>query len=53
MHLTNYSINKYHPSYVKNKEKDDVSQEKSSKWSIKQIKNKWREMNINPDKIFD
>lgn len=51
MHLTNYSINKTSKHFIKNKDNDETSF--SSKQSLKQLKERWKEIGVNSDEIFE
>ena len=50
-HLTNFSVNKKSKNFCRNV---DIEEDMfGHKWSIKALKKKYIEMNINPNKIFD
>ena len=51
IHLTNFSVNKHAPKFVKNK--DATKDDQGSKWSLTALKKKYVEMGINVDKLFE
>ena len=51
IHLTNFSVNKNAPNYVKNK--DSNQDGVGSKWSHTALKAKYEEMGINVSQLFD
>ena len=53
IHLTNYSVQKKAPNYVKNTgDEEEEEDETASKWDLYSLKNKWREMGINVEDVF-
>lgn len=57
IHLTNYSVQKKAPNYVKNtgspnNDEEEEDDETASKWDLYSLKNKWRELGINVEDVF-
>lgn len=57
IHLTNYSVQKKAPNYVKNTNspgnfEEEEEDETASKWDLYSLKNKWREMGVNVEEVY-